>query len=132
VSKISFIGHSLGGLIVRAALPFLAEFGAMFFTFLTLSSPHLGYMSSSGKLFDAGMWVIKNWRKSVCLTQLSMTDQQNPQDACLFRLSQMPGLEWFKNIVLCCSYQDKYAPFDSARIQICKQTIENKDRQLYV
>lgn len=27
VSKISFIGHSLGGLIVRAALPFLAEYG---------------------------------------------------------------------------------------------------------
>ncbi len=27
VDKISFIGHSLGGLIVRAALPFLAEYG---------------------------------------------------------------------------------------------------------
>lgn len=26
ISKISFIGHSLGGLIIRAALPFLAEF----------------------------------------------------------------------------------------------------------
>ena len=46
ISKISFIGHSLGGLIVRAALPYLAEYSPKFFTYITLSSPHLGYMSS--------------------------------------------------------------------------------------
>lgn len=33
----------------------------------------------------------------------------------------MPGLDWFQQIIFCCSYQDKYVPFDSARIQICKQ-----------
>jgi triacylglycerol esterase/lipase EstA (alpha/beta hydrolase family) len=74
ISKISFIGHSLGGLIVRAALPYLAEYSHLFYTYMTLSSPHLGYLSSSGKLFDAGFWVIKNWKKSMCLTQLTMTD----------------------------------------------------------
>jgi hypothetical protein len=35
-------------------------------------------------------------------------------------------MEWFKNIVLCCSYQDKYVPFDSARIQICKQALDSR------
>lgn len=49
-----------------------------------------------------------------------MTDESNPEETCLFRLSQLPGMEWFNNIVLCCSFQDKYVPFDSARIQICK------------
>jgi hypothetical protein len=53
-----------------------------------------------------------------------MTDESNPEETCLFRLSQLPGLEWFNNIVLCCSFQDKYVPFDSARIQICKQALE--------
>ena len=51
----------MGGLIIRAALPHLAEFSQQFYTYMTLSTPHLGYMTSSGKLFDAGMWVIKNW-----------------------------------------------------------------------
>ena len=44
IAKISFIGHSLGGLIIRAALPQLAIYSSKFFTYLSLSSPHLGYM----------------------------------------------------------------------------------------
>ncbi len=68
LSKISFIGHSLGGLIIRAALPHLAEFSSKFYTYISMGSPHLGYMYNSNKLFDAGMWVLKNWRKSKCLT----------------------------------------------------------------
>lgn len=74
LSKLSFIGHSLGGLIIRAALPHLAEFSKKFYTYISMSTPHLGYMYNSNKLFDAGMWVLKNWRKSKCLMQLSMTD----------------------------------------------------------
>lgn len=53
-----------------------------------------------------------------------MSDETTPEDTCLFKLTEMPGLEWFSNIVLCCSFQDKYAPFDSARIQICQQALE--------
>jgi len=34
---------------------------------MSLSSPHLGYMYNSNKLFDAGMWFLKKWRKSKCL-----------------------------------------------------------------
>ena len=40
----SFIGHSIGGLIIRAALPHLAEYAPKFFTYISLGSPHLGYM----------------------------------------------------------------------------------------
>ena len=74
ISKISFIGHSIGGLIIRAALPHLSEFASKFFTYISLGSPHLGYMYNSNKLFDAGMWLLKKWRNSRCLTQLSMSD----------------------------------------------------------
>ena len=44
VARLSFIGHSLGGIIVRAALthPLLRQHRAKFHTFCSLGSPHLG------------------------------------------------------------------------------------------
>lgn len=44
LARISFIGHSLGGLIIRAALPHLEEYKDKFYSYISLSSPHLGYM----------------------------------------------------------------------------------------
>jgi len=45
-----------------------------------------------------------------------MTDQKDLEQCFLYKLSEMKGLDWFKNVVLVSSYQDSYAPFDSARI----------------
>jgi triacylglycerol esterase/lipase EstA (alpha/beta hydrolase family) len=67
LARVSFIGHSLGGLIIRASLPHLEEYSDKFYSYMSLSSPHIGYMYNSSKLFDAGMWVLKKWRKSKCL-----------------------------------------------------------------
>ena len=93
LSRVSFIGHSLGGLIIRAALPHLeGELRDKFYTYMSLSSPHMGYMYNSNKLFDAGMWVLKKWRKSKCLVQLSMTDSKHIEETALFKLSKMSGL----------------------------------------
>lgn len=50
---ISFIAHSLGGLIVRAALPYLDY---EFYTLMTLGSPHLGYITNDKPLIRFGMW----------------------------------------------------------------------------
>jgi hypothetical protein len=52
----------------------------------------MGYMYNSSKLFDAGMWFLKKWRKSKCLLQLSMTDAKNIEETALFRLSKASGL----------------------------------------
>jgi len=93
LAKVSFVGHSLGGLIIRAALPhLLADLKDKLCTYMSLSSPHMGYMYNSNKLFDAGMWFLKKWRKSKCLVQLSMTDAKNIEETALFRLSTCPGL----------------------------------------
>ncbi len=54
LARISFIGHSLGGVIIRSALPHLHEFKEYMYTFFSLSSPHLGYMYNSNKMIDAG------------------------------------------------------------------------------
>eukprot|EP00921_Rhytidocystis_pertsovi_P014543 GHVQ01023499.1.p1 GENE.GHVQ01023499.1~~GHVQ01023499.1.p1 ORF type:complete len:1017 (+),score=145.88 GHVQ01023499.1:88-3138(+) len=87
LAKISFIGHSLGGVIVRSALPHLKAFHSKMHSFMSLSSPMLGYMHNASKLVDAGIWVLKKWRKSVCLQQLTMTDSKNPEDSFLYCLS---------------------------------------------
>ena len=126
LSRISFIGHSLGGLIIRAALPHLVEFKDKFYTYISLSSPHLGYMYNKGQLFNTVMWFLKKWRQSVSLNQLTMTDSAKYEDTCLYKLSTYEGLNWFQNVVLVCSWQDLYVPFDSARIQICKSSQEDK------
>ena len=77
LARISFIGHSLGGLIIRAALPYLEKYKFKMHGFMTLCSPHLGYMYKSGNLVSAGMWFLKKWKKSPCLIQLSMQDNKD-------------------------------------------------------
>lgn len=44
IGKISFIGHSLGCILIRSAIqkPELASFASKFHTFLSLSGPHIG------------------------------------------------------------------------------------------
>lgn len=59
---LSFIAHSMGGLITRAALPLLEKHKKQMYTFMTLSSPHLGYMYNTSKLVGAGMWFLRSWR----------------------------------------------------------------------
>ncbi|CAD8092276.1 unnamed protein product [Paramecium sonneborni] len=124
-SKLSFIGHSLGGLIIRAALPYLSKYKEKMFTYLSLGSPHLSYTLSSSKVVDTGLWLIRKWKKCVCLNQLTLNDSSNPLETCLYKLSLYEGLGWFTNIALMSSYQDTYSPFESARIQRPKGN--NKD-----
>lgn len=41
---ISFVCHSMGNLVLRAALPYLSFFSANFLYIVSLSGPHLGYL----------------------------------------------------------------------------------------
>lgn len=125
LGRLTFIGHSLGGLIIRAALPYLDKYKDKMHGYLSLCSPHLGYMYKSSKLFSAGMWIMKKWKKSTSLAQLSMTDNKDLEKTVLFDLSKQEGFAWFKNIILVSSFQDQYAPFDSARIQICSDAAKD-------
>jgi len=118
LGRISFIAHSLGGLIVRAALPYLSDYTSKLHSFISLSCPHLGYMYTASRLVEAGLWVLKAWSKALCLKQLSMSEEQEREQTVLYRLAGYPGLGWFKHVVLVSSYQDLYAPFESARIEV--------------
>ena len=90
--------------------------------FWTLSSPHLGYATWKSKLVKVGLWVMQTWSKNTSIQQLSMTDSKEISDTFMYKISKFKGMKWFKHIVLFSSVQDGYVTFDSARIQIFKNT----------
>lgn len=107
ISKISFIAHSLGGLIVRSALPFLSRYKSLFSFFVTLSTPHIGI---TNRLIEGGVFFLSLFKKSKVLEQLTLRDEYNLEDCELYRLASLDQIAWFKRVVLVGSNQDRYAP----------------------
>ena len=58
ISKLSFVGHSMGGLIIRASLPHLKEYKDRMGCFMTVSTPHLGVNKGDSKLVEFGILFI--------------------------------------------------------------------------
>ncbi len=121
------MGHSLGGVIIRAALPRLLDLKEKFHTFITFSSPHIGYKVNASSVIEAGIWVLQQFKSSNCLKQLTMHDHPNPRETCLYRISTFEGMAFFKHIFLFSSKQDSYAPYESARIEIHPDFMNAKD-----
>ncbi|KAI8426082.1 hypothetical protein MSG28_005041 [Choristoneura fumiferana] len=130
-ARISFVGHSLGTIIIRSALarPQMKPFLGKLHTFLSLSGPHLGTLYNSSGLVNAGMWFMQKWKKSGSLLQLSLRDASDPRRSFLYRLSERSQLHQFKHILLCGSGQDRYVPLHSARLELCKAAA--KDTSLH-
>lgn len=82
-------------------------------------------MYNPNKIIDAGIWILKRWKKSASLQQLTMADHKDIENTFLYKLSKAKGLGWFKNICLVSSFQDSYSPFDSARIEMTKEAIKD-------
>ncbi|XP_075454189.1 protein FAM135A isoform X3 [Ascaphus truei] len=128
ISRISFIGHSLGNLIIRSVLsrPRFKCYLNKLYTFLSLSGPHLGTLYNSSALVNTGLWFMQKWKKSGSLLQLTCRDHSDPRQTFLYKLSKKPGLEHFRNVVLVSSLQDRYVPYHSARIEMCKTALKDK------
>ncbi|KAM4704912.1 protein FAM135B [Rhinophrynus dorsalis] len=128
ISRISFIGHSLGNIIIRSVLtrPRFRYYLNKLHTFLSLSGPHLGTLYSNSTLVSTGLWLMQKLKKSGSLLQLTFRDNPDLRKSFLYQLSQKPGLQYFKYVVLVASLQDRYVPFHSARIEMCKNAIKDK------
>ncbi|CAJ1973945.1 unnamed protein product [Sphenostylis stenocarpa] len=120
--RLSFVGHSIGNLIIRAALadsimePFLSHL----YTYVSVSGPHLGYLYSSNSLFNSGLWFLKKLKGTQCIHQLTFTDDPDIQNTFIYKLCKQKTLEHFRNIILLSSPQDGYVPYHSARIESCQ------------
>ncbi|XP_077600003.1 protein FAM135B [Stigmatopora nigra] len=128
IGRISFIGHSLGNVIIRSVLtrPRFRCYLPRCHTFLSLSGPHLGTLYNNSTLVSTGLWLMQKLKKSGSLLQLTFRDHLDPRKTFLYLLSQKPGLQYFKNVVLVASPQDRYVPFHSARIEMCKTALRDK------
>jgi triacylglycerol esterase/lipase EstA (alpha/beta hydrolase family) len=99
-SKISFVCHSMGGLIARASLAQLTHLQHKFYFLLTLGSPHLGLIYHKSTLVSVGMWAFKKWFKSESLVQMSLGDSDNLENSLIAQLSECEGIGAFTHVFL--------------------------------
>ncbi|RXH73798.1 hypothetical protein DVH24_016620 [Malus domestica] len=120
--KLSFVGHSIGNVIIRTALTdsIMEPFLRYLYIYLSISGPHLGYLYSSNSLFNSGLWFLKKLKNTQCIHQLTFTDDPDLQNTFFYKLCKKKTLENFKHIVLLSSPQDGYVPYHSARIDTCQ------------
>ena len=116
-SKVTFIGHSLGNIVIRSLVtrPEFASLQTKLHLFLSICGPHLGTKYQNG-IVSMGMWAVRKWHNSQSLLQLSLKDAPNSRDSFLYHLSEAPSFEYFRHVVLLSSPQDKYVPYHSAKI----------------
>ena len=127
LGKISFVGHSLGGVIIRSALQYLDELRPKMFTFVSLSSPHLGTLKNKSFLVNVGMGWLKNISKDTVITELQLGDKKKKRESFMYKLAMQDKLKWFSNIILFGSPQDEFVPYSSARIQPLTISEKNKN-----
>ena len=116
-AKISFIGQSLGNIIIRNLItrPEFTHLQCKLHVLLSICGPHLGTRFQQG-LISTGMWLMRKWYNSTSLLQLSLKDAQNPRDSFLYHLSETATFEHFRHVILLTSHQDKYVPYQSAKL----------------
>jgi pimeloyl-ACP methyl ester carboxylesterase len=129
LGRLSFVAHSLGGLIVRSAVALLEEFQGQMYTFLSFSTAHLGIFQDKISLFNTGFWVLKKLKQSMFLQQISMADHADPRQTFLYKLSQARCFEFFQNVALVSCWEDQYGPFRSARAEFCDEWAGRADRK---
>ena len=72
------------------------------------------------KIFFTGMWIMQKWKKSGSLHQLAMKDASDIRNTFMYKLAAKSNIHMFRNVLLAGSTQDRYVPWHSARIELCK------------
>ena len=109
--KISLIGHSLGGLIIRASLPYLKKYKKKFQTLITFGTPHLG-CSSNNFLVSTGLKILSKLKDYESVREMCIGDSHG----FLEKLSEKQSFEFFENVILVSAFNDGYVNYQSAKI----------------
>lgn len=73
--KLSFVGHSMGGIVVRTALCYLENVSDHLYSYITLSTPHLGYLYEPSTHIQAGLWLLGALQKTNSIEQICVRDK---------------------------------------------------------
>ena len=140
IHHISFIGHSIGSLVLRLAFnnPLLSPFTKYFHLFLSLNAPHVGVLFAR-KPLEWGSKVLSLVGSSALVDELLLKDAKNPRNALLYRmalnhggkeLGQLcVGLSQFKYFYLVSSCQDAFVPFHSERVETTPSILETESEE---
>ena len=85
--------------------------------YVSIGTPHLGYLYKASPLVKAGLWFINAFDRCESMSQLTMDDTNYLRDSFLYRLSANKALNHFKRISFISSSQDEYVPYGSARAE---------------
>ena len=69
--------HSLGGVIGRACLKYLQLHKDKFNYFISLCSPHLGYLYHSSTLISTSLWILNMVKKDPSMIELTLSDNED-------------------------------------------------------
>lgn len=118
------MGHSVGGLIVRAALrqPELAPYRHLLWAFLSIAVPHVGFLFGTNTLINGAVRCLALFKSCACIKQLTFSDASKLEDCFLYQLatSAGPGLEAFRHVILVTCRADQYVPYHSANLAMCR------------
>lgn len=117
LGKISMVGHSLGGIIIRSALKYITktlEYKERLEVFMSLGTPHCGYVHSNSKLLSTGMWLVEKLTKNSIISQIRLSDAAAIKETALYKLSKDKSIGYFKKILFVGSTKDTYASYESA------------------
>lgn len=128
--RISFIAHSMGGVITRCmlGLPAAAPLLPSLHTLLTLNAPHCGLLYNQ-RAANWGIALVQWWKQSTSLEQLCLRDAVSFRDTFLYQLSSNQALAKFKYVLLVGSFHDLYVPHHSAVIDHCKAARKDPSQQ---
>ncbi|KAI8906080.1 putative serine esterase-domain-containing protein [Powellomyces hirtus] len=119
VDRLSFVCHSLGGIIARCAIekPLMATFYDKYNTFTTFATPHLSIGVTNNRLLAMLASMYQYIDKSPCVDQLLLRDAQDKRDSFLYKQAmRTTALGHFKRVRLLAAAQDGYAGLGSALI----------------
>lgn len=127
-NKISFIGHSMGALLVRIAANSneLEPYRPLFGDFLSLCGPHSGCYYMDSDVVKAGLWFYEKWKKANSLKQLALRDSMKINETAIYKMAAEQPLGVFGRVLLVSATGDRYVSPHSARIEQAKQAFNDQ------
>lgn len=118
--RVSFIGHSMGGLVIRKALESktLRSIKDKLHTFVSLATPHLGTVYADSQVVSVGQWALSKLKKTSALKELALQDSSTLSKTIVYQLSENNVLGYFNHVVFVSSPKDMYVPRYSASVRM--------------